>query len=161
MDETYTPTTYVLDEDGLSDVQNILPGDVFDFGIGVACVVTGISTDADADGELIRFVGTEVDGLSTYERAFWPNCRITETDVMPEYLVTEYDYDYPEDPIPGAFCDVYDIHEPHVYTALNQRFYRCPGMSREQAEKLESDPECEHGLSQSLCAGPNHYPTDH
>lgn len=23
------------------------------------------------------------------------------------------------------------------------------------------DPQCEHGLSRSLCAGPGHYPADH
>ena len=77
--------------------------------------------------------------------------------------MSEYDYDWPEPQaaLLHAFCDVYDQHGPHVYTALNGEPYNCPGMSREQAAWFESEPECEHGLRASLCAGPNHYPADH
>ena len=95
-DETYTPTIYVVTEDGAHDITEVLPGDSFDFGIGVACVVTGTGTEPDPLGgpDLLRFVGQEIGGLSTYERSFAPTCRVTETTVLPEYLVTEYDYDF-------------------------------------------------------------------
>lgn len=69
----------------------------------------------------------------------------------------------PEEPLtPGAFCDFYEAHEPHVYVALNAETYSCPGLSAGELEELDAyDPgTCEHGLSADLCSGPMHYPAD-
>lgn len=74
----------------------------------------------------------------------------------------EYE-EYDVEPVPGAFCDRYEVHEGHVYVALNSNVYKCPGFDAEDAAALEREanqPPCPHGLSQSLCAGPGHYPTD-
>lgn len=64
---------------------------------------------------------------------------------------------------PAAFCDVYAVHEPHAYRALNRNTYLCPGFTDDdlgEVERLAAEPLCEHGLSAWLCAGPNHYPSD-
>lgn len=79
-----------------------------------------------------------------------------------------YDYEeewYPEEPgqIRYAFCDNYEIHEPHTYCALNGWTLECSGFDDEDYEamvKEQNAPPCEHGLSASLCAGPGHYPMD-
>jgi hypothetical protein len=70
----------------------------------------------------------------------------------------EEPWDRPE----AAFCDEYWVHEPHVYQALNHSTYRCPGMTDPDLEYITEMTEatCEHGLSEYLCAGPNHYPAD-
>lgn len=67
------------------------------------------------------------------------------------------------EPIPRAFCDQYEIHNDHVYRAINGNTYSCPGFDAEDMAALVAEqnaPPCEHGLSQSLCAGPGHYPME-
>lgn len=66
------------------------------------------------------------------------------------------------EPTPRAFCDVYTVHEPHTYLAINTNVYACPGFSAQDLvdlEALENAAPCEHGLSAHLCNGPNHYET--
>jgi hypothetical protein len=77
------------------------------------------------------------------------------------------DYDegwYDEDGGPTrAFCDAYNVHEPHCYRAVNGNYYDCPGFDKEDEAALVAEqnaPPCEHGLSARLCAGPGHYPPD-
>lgn len=69
--------------------------------------------------------------------------------------------DYYEGPVVDgrAFCDSYDPHEAHVYTAINCNVYSCPGLTEAQLAEMERESEatCEHGLSAWLCSGPNHY----
>jgi hypothetical protein len=85
---------------------------------------------------------------------------------MPAPLITEDDVeDYYGDyePLPGAFCDQYVVHDEHVYGALNSNVYQCPGFTAEDLAFVEAEAAqepCEHGLSLSLCAGPMHYPAD-
>ena len=72
----------------------------------------------------------------------------------------DFPYENSGDP---AFCDGYEAHEAHAYRAVNGNTYSCPGLSAEDMAALEAEanqPSCEHGLSQSLCAGPGHYPMD-
>lgn len=71
--------------------------------------------------------------------------------------------DYYEDvPNGKAFCDGFEVHEPHTYVAINGGLYDCDGLTAEQLAAIEAyDPgTCEHGLSADLCAGPMHYPPD-
>lgn len=59
-----------------------------------------------------------------------------------------------------AFCDSYEIHAPHWYTALNRNAYRCAGVTPEERAYMEEQAEaepCEHGLSAALCGGPMHW----
>jgi hypothetical protein len=67
-------------------------------------------------------------------------------------------------PLPPAYCDVYHVHDPHTYTAINHRVYSCAGMTAAELDELDAlaDAEpCPHGLSAHLCADPiNHYPPD-
>lgn len=82
--------------------------------------------------------------------------------------MSDYDDDepwFPEEPgqTEHGFCDSYEIHEPHTYTALNGWHLKCPGFTAEALAALEreaAEPPCEHGLSARLCAGPAHYPAD-
>lgn len=78
----------------------------------------------------------------------------------------EPDEDYWEDnawdgePTPRAFCDVYDVHEPHWYRALNRNDYSCPGLTvaeLAEIERIENEPLCEHQLSARQCGGPMHW----
>lgn len=79
---------------------------------------------------------------------------------------TEEDEIYYDDDsivIKRAFCDSYEVHEDHVYVALNAELYKCPGMTAEDLAAIyveENRTPCEHGLSQTLCSGPQHYPSD-
>lgn len=83
-----------------------------------------------------------------------------------EYAQAENEYrqemEYAE-PIPRAFCDQYEIHEGHAYRAVNGNTYLCSGFDAEDMASLEREMNaepCEHGLSQSLCSGPMHYPAE-
>ena len=75
----------------------------------------------------------------------------------------------PEDPYPYfyervlyGFCDLYKPHEAHVYCAINSMMFACPGITSEDLAEMDSESKavCEHGLSASLCNGPNHYGYD-
>lgn len=79
------------------------------------------------------------------------------SETQAEYEPEEDWYD-PE-PVDRAFCDSYEVHEPHIYTAINANLYDCPGLTESQLAEIEerSEETCEHGLSAWLCSGPNHY----
>jgi hypothetical protein len=76
-----------------------------------------------------------------------------------------YDLDQEGVGVPPAFCDNYSAaHEPHTYSAINGRIYRCVGITAAELTELEAraNLSCEHGLSLDLCADPvNHYPRDY
>jgi hypothetical protein len=36
----------------------------------------------------------------------------------------------------------------------------CPPCEEQRTQESDTEPECEHGLSAWLCAGPMHYPAD-
>lgn len=62
--------------------------------------------------------------------------------------------------IPEPMCGQYNLHSPHRYEAMNSREYDCAGFTEEDEEALRfiaEQPPCEHGLSQHLCDGPDHY----
>ena len=64
------------------------------------------------------------------------------------------------DALPRAFCDVYVVHAPHTYFALNHNVYDCAGFTQDdldECERIANLPPCEHGMSADLCTGPNHY----
>lgn len=64
---------------------------------------------------------------------------------------------------PEPMCGQYNLHDSHWYEAMNGREYNCAGFTEEDEEALrfiQSQPPCEHGLSQHLCAGPGHYPLE-
>jgi len=70
----------------------------------------------------------------------------------------EYGYcDY--EPVQRGFCDVYEVFEPHIYSAINGNVYDCPGMTRKDLAELHAtmDAECEHGMSLISCSGPMHW----
>lgn len=71
----------------------------------------------------------------------------------------DLDADYgPDEPLSRAFCDIYVVHGPHAYRALDRQHYDCPGLTDVE---LAYDPgTCEHGMRADLCAGPGHYPPD-
>ena len=66
---------------------------------------------------------------------------------------------YYDEPIDRAFCDNYDPHGPHIYSAINGNLYDCSGLTQEQLDEIEAyDPgTCEHGLSADDCGGPEHW----
>lgn len=77
------------------------------------------------------------------------------------YDEPEEDY-YSDEPTPVSFCDNYQIHDAHYYTAINTCGYFCHGFSAADlaaVEAAEAAEPCEHGLSAHLCNGPNHYET--
>jgi hypothetical protein len=85
-------------------------------------------------------------------------------EVVAEIDVSIYDedayWDYDAEDVPRSFCDDYEVHEAHYYTAINGTVYECPGLSQADREALEEEanrPPCEHGMSADLCSGPNHY----
>lgn len=78
-------------------------------------------------------------------------------------IMSEYEYDWPEEQTPAAFCDQYNAHESHVYIAINGNTYACPGLTSAELAAIEAyDPgTCAHGMNADLCADPiNHYPRD-
>lgn len=86
----------------------------------------------------------------------------------PEDLESDSFYDYGDEPtwIPemdqpsrNAYCDVYEVHDGHIYRALNGNHYDCPGLSAgDHASLIESANDvCEHGMSAALCGGPMHW----
>lgn len=79
-------------------------------------------------------------------------------------LANEYEDWEPIEPLPLAFCDQYVVHEPHIYRAINGNWYDCRlGLTQDDLNAIEAEaalPPCEHGLSATMCAGPNHYPMD-
>lgn len=79
---------------------------------------------------------------------------------LPDYDDWDTYRDEPLDNTP-AFCDVYDVHEPHGYFDRCARFHRCPGLTQDERDEMDKPvEECEHGLSAWLCSGPNHYGND-
>lgn len=88
----------------------------------------------------------------------WDNeiLRVSAHRVSEDYPEEEF---YDPEPVTRGFCDGYEVHEPHVYVAINQNLYSCPGLTQEQLDEMDAyDPgTCEHGLSADLCSGPMHY----
>lgn len=110
--------------------------------------------------------GDEVGAVFGWDEWFEPsdpNVQVLACgDCGAELARTEGPYDEEEEvlePLARGFCDNYEVHEPHVYRALNQNMYDCDGLTEAQLAELDAyDPgTCEHGLSADLCGGPMHW----
>jgi hypothetical protein len=91
----------------------------------------------------------------------WVEAREVEVTISGESIHDwddNYSDDYPE--IRVSFCDDYAVHEPHHYRAINGESYDCWGFTQEELNDMiaaEQVAPCEHGMSASLCNGPQHY----